>query len=192
MYSAVGSPLLQDVFQGYNACLFAYGQTGSGKTHSLQGSPEDEGVIPRMIRDLFGQARSRCAHDPALNINVTLSLFEIYNEKIRDLLGKASDSPNLDIFEDVDRRVQVKGLTKHTALSPGDALDLISQGNRRRQVGPTMMNHTSSRSHLILQVTVAQTHEPCVVGLRDMESMITITDLAGSDRVSKTEVAPWV
>ena len=46
---------------GYNATVLAYGQTGSGKTYSMSGAnttsvdPDDEsnGVIPRVIQDLF-------------------------------------------------------------------------------------------------------------------------------------------
>jgi hypothetical protein len=37
VYAALGPPIVQHAFDGYNACLFAYGQTGSGKTHSMIG-----------------------------------------------------------------------------------------------------------------------------------------------------------
>jgi len=48
-------------FSGYNATVLAYGQTGSGKTYSMGGGcclstdPGDDsnGVIPRVICDLF-------------------------------------------------------------------------------------------------------------------------------------------
>ena len=38
--------------KGFNSCIFAYGQTGSGKSYSIIGPPEDEGLIPRVSRDL--------------------------------------------------------------------------------------------------------------------------------------------
>ena len=78
--------------------------------------------------------------------------------------------------------IQVKGLTRHVVLTARDALNMIAQGNGRQHVGPTMMNHHSSRSHRILQLTVAQ---DCTQ--HATESVATITDLAGSDRCSKTE-----
>lgn len=33
IYEAIGLPLLDKVFEGYNACLLAYGPTGSGKSY---------------------------------------------------------------------------------------------------------------------------------------------------------------
>eukprot|EP00668_Euglena_longa_P046622 GGOE01062307.1.p1 GENE.GGOE01062307.1~~GGOE01062307.1.p1 ORF type:complete len:1086 (-),score=217.74 GGOE01062307.1:459-3686(-) len=166
VYDAVGAPLLCDALQGYSVCLFAYGQTGSGKTHSLQGSTQDEGVVPRMIRDLFVR-QTAC--------QVFLSLFEVYNEKLRDLLV---EGPALELYEDAERRVHVRHLSRHAVHSAEATLQLIAQGTARRQVGHTMMNHQSSRSHLVLQLSLV---------MQEMESIVVVVDLAGSDRASKTE-----
>ncbi len=35
------------------ALLFAYGVTGSGKTHSMTGTPQDPGVLPRCLDVIF-------------------------------------------------------------------------------------------------------------------------------------------
>ncbi len=49
------APLLQSALDGYNVCLLAYGQTGAGKTHTMMGGRgDDEGVIPRSIRQARG------------------------------------------------------------------------------------------------------------------------------------------
>lgn len=45
-YTRIGRPLLENVYAGFNACLFAYGQTGSGKTYTMMG------VDPRHVRPL--------------------------------------------------------------------------------------------------------------------------------------------
>ena len=37
LFNDLGSPLLDNAFQGYNNCIFAYGQTGSGKTFTMSG-----------------------------------------------------------------------------------------------------------------------------------------------------------
>ena len=34
-------------------CIFAYGQTGAGKSYTMMGKADDEGIIPRLCRDLF-------------------------------------------------------------------------------------------------------------------------------------------
>ena len=44
---------------GYDVSIFAYGQTGSGKTFTMgtefskQNSPENSGIIPRAIKQIF-------------------------------------------------------------------------------------------------------------------------------------------
>ena len=40
-----GNEVLDNAFEGYNACLFAYGQTGSGKSY--------KGIIPRACEEIF-------------------------------------------------------------------------------------------------------------------------------------------
>lgn len=37
LFEDLGTPLLDNAFQGYNNCIFAYGQTGSGKSYSMMG-----------------------------------------------------------------------------------------------------------------------------------------------------------
>lgn len=95
VFNSIGLPLVQNAFEGYNVCLFAYGQTGSGKSFSMMG-PEpvqpnssssieihpEAGIIPRFCHEIF----QRIALDHNNNIAVEISYFEIYNEKIHDLL----------------------------------------------------------------------------------------------------------
>ncbi len=38
---------------GYNVSMFAYGQTGTGKTHSMIGPPDDPGIIPKLLEEIF-------------------------------------------------------------------------------------------------------------------------------------------
>jgi len=37
VFEDLGIDVVQNAFQGYNACVFAYGQTSSGKTHTMMG-----------------------------------------------------------------------------------------------------------------------------------------------------------
>ncbi|XP_043340194.1 kinesin-like protein KIFC2 isoform X8 [Cervus canadensis] len=66
---------------GYSVCIFTYGQTGTGKTYSMEGPPEDPGIAPRALQSLFREMGTGGQH------RVTLSMVEIYNEAVRDLLA---------------------------------------------------------------------------------------------------------
>lgn len=86
-------PLVQNAFEGYNVCLFAYGQTGSGKSYSVMGTEsaqlndEKIGIIPRFCQEIF----TRANNNKQLETTVEISYFEIYNEKIHDLLASTSN-----------------------------------------------------------------------------------------------------
>lgn len=76
-------PLIQSVMDGFNVCVFAYGQTGSGKTHTMEGSANEPGITPRAFAEIFRVAKETWG---AYRYDFTVSLMEIYNETIRDLL----------------------------------------------------------------------------------------------------------
>lgn len=75
-----------DVLCGYNGTIFAYGQTSSGKTHTMEGvigDPSKQGIIPRIVNDIFNHIY---AMEENLEFHIKVSYFEIYMDKIRDLL----------------------------------------------------------------------------------------------------------
>ena len=70
------------------------GQTGTGKTYTIMGGqdgaggwehPENMGLVPRAVRDLFHAAKRRQEAD-GVHIVVVVSFMEIYNERLHDLL----------------------------------------------------------------------------------------------------------
>ena len=206
IYDCIGRDMLKEGMAGYNVCLFAYGQTGSGKTYTVQGmpgagiavdspllaTPDNEGILPRLVRDLFNVVEERLDEDSTLNIKITMSFVEVYNEKVRDLLPvkpvpKGQEPPSLDIIQGTEKRIEVRGLSQHTVMSAERVMQLLMQANKNRQVAETKMNECSSRSHSIMQLYVVQQYETPSVDKKDVESLITIVDLAGSERQSKTE-----
>lgn len=131
---------------------------------------------------------------------------QIYNEVIRDLLSPSPHS--LQLCEDSHGTVRVVGITEVSAGSteevgqgmsggqrgaaspspstarPLQVLQLLLRGNQRRTQEPTAANHTSSRSHAVLQVTV----RPRGRGLRC--GRLQLIDLAGSERAAWVQHAP--
>ena len=44
---------LQDFLDGQNCLVFSYGVTNSGKTHTIHGTADDPGIIPRVLDSVF-------------------------------------------------------------------------------------------------------------------------------------------
>lgn len=87
IYETVTKPMIDATINGLNCSVFAYGATGSGKTHTMLGSLRNQcpGVIYYTSKDLFGKLTTISEIDP-LPAQLRICYFEIYNEKIRDLL----------------------------------------------------------------------------------------------------------
>eukprot|EP00959_Pyramimonas_sp_CCMP1952_P178167 3724110-Pyramimonas_sp.AAC.1 len=63
--------------------MLAYGITGAGKTFTLEGPPENPGVLPRALEHIFDLLE----RDPmGAHLAVCINYFEIYNEQVFDLL----------------------------------------------------------------------------------------------------------
>ena len=123
------------------------------------------------------------------SFRVALSYLEVYNENIYDLLSDAPGSkqgdsppPSLDLREGPEG-VLVAGLTRFEASSAKEVMELLHQGNRRRQTEPTRCNETSSRSHAVLQVFIETEGTDGNVRC----GKLSLVDLAGSERHIATE-----
>ena len=86
VYRGLGRGVLNNALDGYNCCLFAYGQTGSGKSYSFVGYGSNKGIVPQVCDEIF-QRKAQIEADGTVSMQVTFSMMEIYNEKIRDLLN---------------------------------------------------------------------------------------------------------
>lgn len=60
LYTTKIAPIVRAAAEGYNATVFAYGQTGSGKTHTMSGAPDEPGIIPRAVEEIFDQIECVC------------------------------------------------------------------------------------------------------------------------------------
>lgn len=86
---ADASPLVVSVLDGYNVCIFAYGQTGTGKTFTMEGTEQNRGVNYRTLEQLFETAKER---SETFAYSLSVSVLEVYNEQIRDLLATSPTS----------------------------------------------------------------------------------------------------
>ena len=53
VYDRTTRDLISQVIGGFNSTVFAYGQTSSGKTHTMRGTSEDPGIVPRAVAEIF-------------------------------------------------------------------------------------------------------------------------------------------
>ncbi|NXL31091.1 KIF14 protein, partial [Glaucidium brasilianum] len=194
IYKTLAVPLLERAFEGYNTCLFAYGQTGSGKSYTMMGFDEDRGIIPRLCEDLFTQI-AQMDKQQVILYHLEMSFFEVYNERIHDLLvfkaGSGQKKQPLRVREHPMLGPYVEGLT--ALVSHLDFYFLqswLELGNKQRATAATVMNDKSSRSHSVFTLVMTQTkveyvdEEQCD---RRLTSHINLIDLAGSECCLKAQ-----
>ncbi|XP_044136259.1 kinesin-like protein klp-3 [Bufo gargarizans] len=171
-------PIIKSCVDGYNVCILAYGQTGSGKTYTMMGTEQKPGVNIRSIRELL-----RICHErERVKYVIRISMIEIYNEGVWDLLSH-SGNKQLEIRSH-GKVVTLPGLTEMEVLTEDDIKRIMSFGEKNRTVESTKMNTESSRSHLIVILTLNGIDT--ISGVL-VSSTLTLCDLAGSERISKTE-----
>ncbi|XP_077983562.1 kinesin-like protein KIF3A [Glandiceps talaboti] len=185
VYNETARPIVEAVLEGYNGTIFAYGQTGTGKTFTMEGvrtHPELRGIIPNSFAHIFGHI-AKAAED--VRFLVRVSYLEIYNEEVRDLLGK-DQFQKLEVKERPDVGVYVKDLSAFVVNNADDMDRIMTLGNKNRSVGSTNMNEHSSRSHAIFTITV-ECSEPGPDKQHHVRvGKLHLVDLAGSERQSKT------
>lgn len=172
-------PLITSCVDGYNVCILAYGQTGAGKTYTMMGTDKDPGVNIRSILELLRV----CDERKNVDYSMCVSMVEVYNETVRDLLSENSSSQQLNI-QMRNKQLVITDVTEVDVKSADDIKSIMQKGDMNRSVGATKMNTNSSRSHLLLLLRIQGTDHVTNAITR---GSLTLVDLAGSERISKTE-----
>ncbi|XP_044518564.1 kinesin-like protein KIF11 [Gracilinanus agilis] len=195
VYRSVVCPILDEVIMGYNCTVFAYGQTGTGKTFTMEGerSPNEEytweedplaGIIPRTLHQIFEKLTEN-----GTEFSVKVSLLEIYNEELFDLLNPTTDaSERLQMFDDPrnKRGVIIKGLEEVTVHNKDEVYQILERGAAKRTTAATLMNAYSSRSHSVFSVTIHM-KETTVDGEELVKiGKLNLVDLAGSENIGRS------
>uniref|UniRef100_UPI004038A7E4 kinesin-like protein KIF25 n=1 Tax=Callospermophilus lateralis TaxID=76772 RepID=UPI004038A7E4 len=181
-------PLLTSFLDGFNVCIMAYGQTGSGKSYTMlgphaedqpglpSGAHADLGIIPRAAEELFRLISESPPRSPTAEVYIV----EIYNNDIFDLLAKEGPGAVVGIKRD--------GHIGAVA-SAAELVALVHGGLQLRARHPTLVHMASSRSHLVVTVTLTvvspQTALPLPVdhtgSARQARAKLQLVDLAGSE-----------
>jgi len=176
-----------EAINGFNCSIFAYGGTGAGKSYSMIGSVESPGIICRGLEDFF---KKRGEAADGVEIELEVSLWEIYNEEVTDLLDKSKGFKKLRVRVDTKKGMYVQGLAIKAVANFEHAKHLILMGFENRSVASTKTNATSSRSHCIfsMYVTKRVRNDRGKIILRT-EAKVNLIDLAGSERLNNTGAA---
>lgn len=188
VYTTIGSNIVQSALDGINGTIFAYGVTSSGKTHTMMGDDLTPGIVPHAIAEIFhlvGKLSKR------KDFVLKLSMTEIYNEVVNDLLDPSNT--NLRLREDNRRGVYVEGLKEVRLTSADHALHVVATGNEHRKIGATAFNEGSSRSHTIIRLSIEASDRPEFSENPEARigrtlSFLTMVDLAGSES-AKAEIS---
>ncbi|KJP87100.1 hypothetical protein AK88_03268 [Plasmodium fragile] len=173
-------PLIPHVFKGVNGTVFAYGATGSGKTYTMLDDKNQNGIVQLSLLELFTIIKEKKYE----KVKVLMSFLEVYNETIRDLLGKEMNKP-LEVQEDA-AEVRVSNLCEVHVETYEQAMMLIHEGVKNRKMSPTRANKVSSRSHAILQIYIHNEIMDSNMNAINYKAKLCFVDLAGSERASAT------
>ncbi|XP_010450058.1 PREDICTED: kinesin-like protein KIN-10A [Camelina sativa] len=167
---------IKGVKVGNKCTIMMYGPTGAGKSHTMFGCGKQPGIVYRSLKDILGDSDQ----DGVTFVQVTV--LEVYNEEIYDLLSTNS-SNNLGIGwpkgASTKVRLEVMGKkAKNATFISGTEAGKISKEivkvEKRRIVKSTLCNERSSRSHCIIILDV-----PTVGG------RLMLVDMAGSENIDQ-------
>ncbi|CAN7025648.1 unnamed protein product [Brassica rapa subsp. trilocularis] len=208
MYQECAAPLVDGLFQGYNATVLAYGQTGSGKTYTMGtgcgDSSTQTGIVPQVMNALFTKIETLKDH---IEFQIHVSFIEIHKEEVQDLLDPStinkSDTkvahvpgkPPIQIRESSNGVITLAGSTEVSVSTLKEMAACLDQGSVSRATGSTNMNNQSSRSHAIFTISVEQmrkvnnntdSSENGSLKEEYLCAKLHLVDLAGSERAKRT------
>lgn len=177
-------------------------------------SPHNQGIIPRVIQEIFQQVSQR---EKKAEFIIKASFLEIYNEQIIDLLASDSSGKNnkyscvqprhkeqlITIREEKDGSVSILNVSEEEVTSAEQLMDLLERGGYHRTTASTLMNDASSRSHAIFTIFIEQhkiddlykneegagkisKNQSSEADDGFMTAKFFFVDLAGSERAKKT------
>ena len=167
IYNEAIYPIIDLIFKKGIITCFAYGQTGSGKTYTMKG-----------IQNLSIENIYKKMNDYKSILDIYISFYEIYGDKIFDLLNNKN---KLQALDDNNGKTHIYGLKEILVNSKDELLLLIKKANSIRATHNTITNETSSRSHAI-----------CIIALKEKKNnklfgKLSLVDLAGSERAQETQ-----
>lgn len=207
MYTETMQDLTTELFAEKDSVFFTLGPSNSGKSYSIYGDASNPGLAIYSLNQIFNEigdnyadykhlkghfgesflVTSSSSKESKGEFGLSISVFEIYNDRIRDLSldQKKTMNQSLDIITDIkDGKIKPNKIRQIYVTNLDDAKTVLHKCIKRRAVSATNLNITSSRSHLFIYFNLHK-----VIGKAIRTTRLTIADLAGSERTksAKTE-----
>lgn len=150
------------------------------------GMEENKGIVPISCGEIFQRINANT--DKNLSYEVSISMIEIYNEKIQDLFNPQNLQRNpmgCKVRENKTLGFYVENKRNYPVTCYEDLERRMEEGNHHRTISSTNMNATSSRAHTIITIEVIQKINNGGK-ISEKRSNINLVDLAGSERASAT------
>lgn len=151
----------------------------------MVGYKANKGIVPISCNEIFRRINE--TKNENKHYEVSVSMLEIYNEKVQDLIIPINKRipTGLKIRESKTLGIFVEGLTKYPVETYEEIEAKMEESYQNRTIGSTEMNATSSRAHTIVTIEFKQI---IIDGKLKSEktSVINLVDLAGSERSSST------
>ncbi|KJP87369.1 hypothetical protein AK88_02926 [Plasmodium fragile] len=156
-------------------------------TNCISNEPNHVGLIPHCINYIFNYISYHKSEKEPPNgrkeFVVTMSILEIYNEIIYDLISGESNL-SVHMIDSNKNEFVIKNLREVEIENVINALHYLEEGVNNRKIAFTHMNKTSSRSHLIFIIKINRyIHATNTVRC----GKLCLVDLAGSERLKQTK-----
>lgn len=184
-YRKFVQPRINGVKLGDKCTIMMYGPTGSGKSHTMFGSAitKQQGIVYKSLSDILGNEDDVIDEQKVgVGTFVQVTVLEIYNEEIYDLLSTNSKGGfNIGWSKGNASKVKLevmgkkaKNATFISGTEAGKISKEIQKVEKRRIIKSTFCNERSSRSHCMIILDV-----PTVGG------RLMLVDMAGSENIEQ-------
>lgn len=186
VFDTVALPLLPDFLNGHDVLIFCYGSTNAGKTYTISGNKGNPGLLERSLDFIVTSLHNNQNNNSQ---QLFASFFEIYNERIYDLLDINRNFSVSSLKLGINRygETEVKGITELPVATIKDATEVVKMAENGRHRGITELNTDSSRSHTIFQLRLKVHNKKS--NISQTYAVFSVVDLAGSERLSSMNSA---
>jgi len=142
----------------------------------MLGDSANPGIVGRAVSKLFqGKAEVEELARSGAQVELSIEMLEIYNEKVRDLLDPKQREIEVKVLSSLDNE-------KIPATNEAEALKALELAQKRRCVKATASNAESSRSHLLFTIHFITKFK----NGGERKGRLNICDLAGCERLGKS------